>query len=271
MSKTLEGFLTDHHVPAWIIANMERAGPQSYFPIPAIQLVGMNVLTGVLDGDKPLTLHQAKWLWAERVVAHRTSAPKPVSALYSAIATEAGFIADRYADDLYDTAEQNYFYRFSIVGGAMMDELVASAVGSADDKALTSYIAGVHGQLDRLAAASDWRNCKYFLDAEIFVGTHRVPENLLTDYGALLAALLRSANASGWKTLASGDAAELDGRTLQKEARMLLAAEGILLPDGDRSARGRCLLARETYGLLAAAPVEEARTALGWLGRYGRL
>jgi len=40
---------------------------------------------------------------------------------------------------------------------------------------------------------------------------------------------------------------------------------------GDGSARGRCLLARETYSLLAAAPVEDARTALGWLGRYSRL
>ena len=52
---------------------------------------------------------------------------------------------------------------------------------------------------------------------------------------------------------------------------MLLAAEGVLVRDGDRSARGRCLLARKAYGLLAAAPVEDARTALGWLGRYSRL
>jgi hypothetical protein len=269
--KVVDGFLTNHGVPGWIIANMERAGPQHYVPIPAIELVKLGVLTGVLDGDEPLTLRQAKWLWVERVVAQRAAAPKQISALYGAIDTEAGFVADRYVDDLYDTAQQKYFYRFNTIGAMMMDELVASAVGSADDKALTSYIAGIHGQLDRLAAASDWRTCRNLLDAAILVGANRVAGNLLTDYGAGLASLLRSANESGWKAPAPRDGAELAGRELLTEARMLLAAEGVLLPDGDRSAQGRCLLARETYGLLAAAPVEDARTALGWLGRYDRL
>ena len=61
------------------------------------------------------------------------------------------------------------------------------------------------------------------------------------------------------------------GRRIMAEARALVAADGVLLPAGDRSARGRCLIARETYGLLAAARVEDTRLALGWLGRYDRL
>ena len=49
------------------------------------------------------------------------------------------------------------------------------------------------------------------------------------------------------------------------------APRGVLIPDGDRSARGRCLAALQAYGLHAAAPIGDARTALAWLGRYNRL
>ena len=66
--KFVEGFMTDHHVPGWIIADMERAGPNDVAAISAIQLAEENLLTGLLDGDAPVTLNQAKWLWVERMV-----------------------------------------------------------------------------------------------------------------------------------------------------------------------------------------------------------
>ena len=63
--------MTDHHVPGWIIADMERAGPNDVAAISAIQLAEENLLTGLLDGDAPVTLNQAKWLWVERMVTQR--------------------------------------------------------------------------------------------------------------------------------------------------------------------------------------------------------
>src|SRR6185369_10507689 len=66
--KLVEGFLSDHHVPGWIIAEMERAGPNHAADVSAIQLAERGVLTGLLDGDAPLTLTQAKWLWVEGFV-----------------------------------------------------------------------------------------------------------------------------------------------------------------------------------------------------------
>jgi hypothetical protein len=266
--KFIEGFMTDHHVPGWIIADMERAGPNKGAAISAIRLAEQNLLTGLLDGDAPVTLTQAKWLWVQRMVTQNVWASDSVTTVYRAIASQAAFVVDRYARTLYETARRGDLDLFDDSASTMMSELVADAVAAAEDRTLASYIDSMHDQLARLVEAADWSACYNFLEAKAFVAPRRVPSYLLLDYAPVFVALLRSANASKWRARQSSEGQELAGSRIREKARVLVTADGILLPASDR---GRCLIARETFGLLAAAPIGDARRALGWLGRYERL
>ncbi|HTH97352.1 MAG TPA: hypothetical protein VL574_08035 [Stellaceae bacterium] len=269
--KVVEGFMTDHHVPGWIIADMERAGPNDVAAISAIQLAEQNLLTGLLDGDAPLTLNQAKWLWVQKRVGRRAWYSDSVPTVYRAIASQAPFVVDRYANTLYETGRPQDIGRFDYSASTMMSELAADAVAAADDSSLASYIESAHQQLAHLAMTSNWTACYNFLEAKAFVAPERFPTYVLLQHARAFVTLLRSANASKWRARGSSEGQELMGRWIMDEARAMVAADGILLPAGDRMAPGRCLIARETFGLLAAAPIEDARLALGWLGRYDRL
>ena len=269
--KFIEDFLTDRHVPGWIIADMERAGPNDVASISAIGLAEENLVTGLLDGDAPVTLNQAKWLWVQKWVGRRAWYSDSIPTVYRAIASQAPFVVDHYANTLYETARRQDFGLFEYSASTMMSELAASAVAAADDSTLARYIEFAHQQLAHLAKMSDWTACYNFLEAKTFVMPARFPSYLLLQHAQVFVALLRSANASKWRARVSSEGQELMGRLVMEEARALVAADGILLPKGDRLAPGRCLIARETFGLLAAAPIEEARLALGWLGRYDRL
>ena len=269
--KFIEGFMTGHHVPGWIIADMERAGPNHVAAISAIQLAEENLLTGLLDGDAPVTLNQAKWLWVERMVTQRAWDSESIPTVYRAIASQAAFVVDHYANTLYETARRSNLDLFDYSASTMMSVIAADAVAAAEDSTLASYIDSVHHQLAHLVQLSNWSACDNFLEAKTFVAPGRVPSYMLPEHAPVFVALIRSANASKWQARGSSEGQELAGRRVMEEARALVAADGVLLPPADRSARGRCLIAKASFGLLAAAPIEEARLALGWLGRYDRL
>jgi hypothetical protein len=231
-------------------------------------------LTGLLDGDAPLTLTQAKWLWVEAVVEGQVPfwSRHPISAIYRVMFQQAQSTVDRYAKALYDSLQQKDYGRFEYTASTMMSELVAAAISAAGDQALASYIGSVHGELTRLAAASDWTACDAFLETMTFVTPRRLPAYFLWNYAAALTALLRSADASHWKASDSTAGAELSAREFLAQARRLvLVADASLLTPDAWAAHTRCLNAKEIFGLLAAAPIEDARRALGWLGRYDRL
>jgi hypothetical protein len=269
--KIVEGFMTDRHVPGWIIADMERAGPNNVASISAIELAEQNLLTSLLDGDAPVTLNQAKWLWVERMVTQRAWDSESIPTVYRAIASQAAFVVDHYANTLYETARRRNLDLFDYSASTMMSVISADAVAAAEDSTLASYIDSVHHQLAHLVQVSNWSACYNFLEAKTFVAPGRVPSYMLPEDAPVFIALIRSANASKWHARGSSEGQELAGRRVMEEARALVAADGVLLPPADRSARGRCLIAKASFGLLAAAPIEEARLALGWLGRYDRL
>ena len=138
--KFVEGFMTDRHVPGWIIADMERAGPNNVAAVSAIELAEQNLLTGLLDGDAPVTLNRAKWLWVQKWVARRAGYSNSIPTVYRAIASQAAFVVDHYANTLYEMARRRDFDLFDYSASTMMSELAADAVAAADDSTLASYI-----------------------------------------------------------------------------------------------------------------------------------
>jgi hypothetical protein len=266
--KFIEDFMTRRHVPGWVIANMERAGPEDVAWVSAIKLAEERVLTGLLNGDAEVSLKQAKWLWTEKVVRNWSSAREPISAVYDTIASQAGFVVDQHADHLYSAMQDENFYLFNEMASAMTRELVASAVAAADDKALMIYLRAVRDQLDYLIATADWNACRVFLDAETFVTARRLPMNLTEGYAADLTSLLKAARRADWKAHVPPGDPEHAGRELLSQARAQLAARDTVIAARDRSNRGHCLIAREAFRLLVAGQPTDARTAFGWLDRY---
>ncbi len=274
--KFVEGFMTDRHVPGWIIADMERAGPNKGAPISAIQLAEENLLTGLLDGDAPVTLNQAKWLWVERMVTRRSWAPESIPTVYRTIASQAAFVVDHYANTLYETARRKNLDLFDYSASTMMSVIAADAVAAAEDSTLASYIDSVHHQLAHLVQLSNWSACDNFLEAKTFVAPGRIPSYMLPEHAPVFVALIRSANASKWQARGSSEGQELAGRRVMEEALgadWSLPHGAYLLPPADRLGLGRPMPHRQGSLRPAGRRAHRggARLALGWLGRYDRL
>ena len=148
--------------------------PNELASVSAIQLAEQNLLTGLLDGDAPLTLKRAKWLWVERMVTRRKWATESIPTVYRAIASQAAFVLDHYANTLYETAQRRNLDLFDYSASTMMSELSADAVAAAEDSSLASYIDSVHHQLAYLVEVSNWTACYNFLEAKTFVAPGRV-------------------------------------------------------------------------------------------------
>ena len=141
--------------------------------------------------------------------------------------------------------------------------------------ALASYIGSVHRELSRFVAGSDWTACYAFLEANDLRHAPKAARPISFGTMPRLSRRFSDLPTPRTGTLATSTAgAELAARRVlgSRRERSFCVSDGVLAAAGRLgSARSRCLIAKESFGLLAAAPIEDARRALGWLGRYDRL
>ena len=251
---------------------MERAGPNDVAAISAIRTRRGEPLTGLLDGDAPVTLNQAKWLWVERWsgaarldrgINSDSLSRHRFAGCNSSWTTTRNPLRNRPAQglDLFDYS-----------ASTMMSVIAADAVAAAEDSALASYIESVHQPARSPGPAVRLERLLQFPRSEDL--RHAGEGSQLYAAGTCTGVHGPYPIRQRIQVAARGSSAgqELAGRGVMEEARALVAADGVLLPPADRCGpRPMPHRQRETFGLLAAAPIEEARLALGWLGRYDRL
>jgi hypothetical protein len=137
LSEEADRYLSKRGVPQYILTEAEAKGAKSMENVPAIKLAD---LSGLLDGDKLLSLDLAKWRIVENAMGKQKN--KNVlnfKSVLQAIRESSPFILKAHADNLYQAYRSADVDKFSSTIGDIMVQLVPAAMKAADGPELYNY------------------------------------------------------------------------------------------------------------------------------------
>ncbi|MDD3183176.1 MAG: GYF domain-containing protein [Alphaproteobacteria bacterium] len=266
LNEQSSAYLIKRGVPRDIVIKSSKKTGHDLDVVSAIRLADEKVISGLLDGNAEISLHEAKWKKFERIVSsYDDPKVKALASVISAISSGYPSIVKDSADDLYRSLESTDPARITQAVRAIIHKVIPKAMMAADGDVLLSYMNINLKQIEYLRSMEEWSACSDYLNGNVGKNVSLLSQSMLEEEFNSLADLIKSAASKRWTVQPIPKWAEKSGESLVTELAEASLKKGMDIQHLEKNPKDNCIWTYALFKLIINEGPVKAPPILRWL------
>lgn len=256
-------YLRGRGVPQMYLDKAATVGPDKLFPVTAVQLAAIGVVSELTDSGSPITIDEGKWLVIAKVL-NSSAATKPLVTVLSEMKEIDPAGVRSATSSMWQGLIDNDISGIGVPIRSLISKHVTRAIPAAEPPAIAELVAITDLELKFFSQSQDWKGCADFADGKGF-GKVTPPPALMQREFQASADVIRSAAQQGWVKRDVPGWATSEGDKLAKEIAVQMFERGEDIRQIESSPRIKCDWSANLFARMAARPTAEAAGLYQWM------